>query len=285
MQYKYMILPTDKDLQQHGVLGMKWGVRRYQPYSVVPRGSGEGGKEIGQARAYKKIAKGNIKLAYKQIRENAKEYMKVDKKTNKLSKRNSQKADTYAEKHAEKQAERKKILDEAMIQIDAADLAVGKEMVTKMLNNNQIKNLTLGSIGATAAYNAGLAGLRLAGIPTSWAPPVMIVPDFKSKAAAEYINKNRGKTPINYTTVIKAVDSKSSNSKSISSGSNSSSSKQSALDRAKNNDSWDLNFLESIQNSKILDDGNTSAMLKEYKQYLDDPEDYLKNRARRLQQV
>ena len=34
-------------LAHHGVLGMKWGIRRYQPYSVKPRGSGKGGKEIG----------------------------------------------------------------------------------------------------------------------------------------------------------------------------------------------------------------------------------------------
>ena len=39
-------------LAHHGVMGQKWGIRRYQPYSVKPRGSGKTGKEIGEARTY-----------------------------------------------------------------------------------------------------------------------------------------------------------------------------------------------------------------------------------------
>ncbi len=44
-------------LAHHGVMGMHWGIRRYQSYSTVPRGSGKGGKEIGEAKIAKQKAK------------------------------------------------------------------------------------------------------------------------------------------------------------------------------------------------------------------------------------
>lgn len=49
----------DYHLAHYGIFGMHWGIRRFQPYSVKPRGSGKGGKEIGKAKTKKKKGSGH----------------------------------------------------------------------------------------------------------------------------------------------------------------------------------------------------------------------------------
>lgn len=85
-------------LAHYGVLGMKWGVRRYQPYSVHPRKGGEGGKEVGEARTanphadaekldkhYNKAANKLAKYERKfdrAVEKSAKQYLKAESRLN-----------------------------------------------------------------------------------------------------------------------------------------------------------------------------------------------------------
>lgn len=55
----WSVQTTENDILHYGVLGMRWGIRRYQPYSVKPRKSGKNGIEKGKA---KKVRMGGAKI-------------------------------------------------------------------------------------------------------------------------------------------------------------------------------------------------------------------------------
>ena len=92
MNNSFIDLGNGYYLEHHGILGMKWGIRRYQPYSLVPRGSGKKGREIGAAARYdsqinkakRKIQKNNVKIAKSQSRLDSDKAKKRDEKAARL---------------------------------------------------------------------------------------------------------------------------------------------------------------------------------------------------------
>lgn len=72
------------DIEHYGVVGMHWGVRRFQPYSLIPRKSGKGGKETGQAKKASKSS-GALSRTVGKLK-NRKAVIKSSKKVSEIQK-------------------------------------------------------------------------------------------------------------------------------------------------------------------------------------------------------
>lgn len=88
---EHQLLTSGGYLSHHGVMGMKWGIRRYQSYDTVPRKSGESGKETG-------LAKKKTKLENKKAKNSA----KIKEYQDELAKPRTQKQIATAKKYQTK---------------------------------------------------------------------------------------------------------------------------------------------------------------------------------------
>ena len=132
MQNRYLsdIITVDheNDIEHHGVLGMKWGIRRYQPYSLIPRKSGKNGKLIGDAK--KKAKSSNKPVVSKTA--SSKKVVDVKKSRN----QKSAEAKAKAEQEAKTARQRKESLDKLIKTGDAKSIYERRsEMTQKQLQD------------------------------------------------------------------------------------------------------------------------------------------------------
>ena len=285
---KYFSERTEEDhLEHHGVLGQKWGVRRYQNADGTLTAE-------GRRRVYAQGADGGYEsLGNRHARsiEGARYSRDLKKNQKKLDKAYGKGDEKKIAKYSENEKILKTNRDIMLKDLSPEEIKMGEDYLMTM------RNVTIG------AMLGGVVGGTAAGLGTRIYNNASETEKKVYEQEAERYKKYYGTETKKNTdgADADAAARKAAKAAELDQGDNWKmyrdaqagdkraqevvkkwESNKEKLEIAKRTNQYDMNFLEAIQNSKILADHDEKAIQKEYKKYLDDPQDYFENQADKL---